>query len=318
MFLDHLKSYIEISNFERRGAFALLFSFILISGYYYHKNTSPQSEVDVDHAKLNSLIAQLEAASTADSVSDKRRSSASGNKSYKNKKYADRASLRSFDPNVDSYDELISKGLFPSIAQNIVNFRNKGGRFNQKRDVLKLYGVNDKSYQKLEPFITLSKEYSDPARSDSHEKNSSIDSTEKSLRNEPRAMVNINTATIEELKKVSGIGDFYAKNIIELRSKLGGFCCSEQLNEVFGMKEETMVKISPFLVFDAGYIQRLNINAIRYEDLAKHPYVSYKEARAIVNYRDQHGKFIKTRDLEKLHILKDKNLNKLLPYLDVN
>ena len=128
----------------------------------------------------------------------------------------------------------------------------------------------------------------------------------------------VNTATESELVTIKGIGVTYAKRIIERREKLGGFYTADQLNEVYGMSKETVDKITPYLVFSPDKIRTLHLNSATYEELAIHPYLSYGEAKGIVNYRTQHGDFIDARDLKKLHIFRGKDVDRILPYLDLN
>ena len=111
---------------------------------------------------------------------------------------------------------------------------------------------------------------------------------------------------------------FYAKTITERRTELGGFYSNVQLDEVYGLSPETIAAIIPQLVFDSMSVKLLAINTLSYEDLAKHPYLSYKEARAVVNYIEQHGDFTSAKQLEDLHIFQGKNISRLLPYLDLN
>ena len=56
-------------------------------------------------------------------------------------------------------------------------------------------------------------------------------------------MVNINNATLEELKTLNGVGDSKAKSIIEYREKNGGFKTIEDIKNVTGIGEKMFEKI---------------------------------------------------------------------------
>lgn len=56
-------------------------------------------------------------------------------------------------------------------------------------------------------------------------------------------MVNINSATLEELKTLNGIGDAKANRIVEYREKNGGFTSIDQIKEVDGIGEKMFEKI---------------------------------------------------------------------------
>ena len=70
-------------------------------------------------------------------------------------------------------------------------------------------------------------------------KESTIDSSGDST----SRLVNINTAGIDELKTLTGIGDVRAKSIVRYREKYGLFRSIEDLMQVEGIKEGTFRKI---------------------------------------------------------------------------
>jgi DNA uptake protein ComE-like DNA-binding protein len=302
--LKQIKSYLEISNFERRGLFALLFVFTLVASYYYLVSYYGEAAPQVDHQKIANFQAQIDK-----SISD----SKSFDKVYSEGKYVrEQVNFLPFNPNTDGFKELLKKGVPYDAVKNIVNYRKKGGVYNKKDDLKKLYGIDEELYAKLAPYIQLPDSFVYEGKQE-WKGNNDYESVPKEV-----VQVDINTSTPEELQTVSGIGEFYAKTIIERRTELGGFYSNVQLDEVYGLSPETIATIIPQLVFDSTSVKLLAINTLEYEDLAKHPYLSYKEARAVVNYIDQHGGFTEAKQLEELHIFQGKNISRLLPYLDLN
>ena len=59
--------------------------------------------------------------------------------------------------------------------------------------------------------------------------------------------ININTATEEDLKTLDGIGDSFAKRIIEYRNENGLFTDISQIMNVNGIGEKTFAKIKDFI-----------------------------------------------------------------------
>ena len=55
--------------------------------------------------------------------------------------------------------------------------------------------------------------------------------------NQTKTMVNINTATVEELQKVNGIGASIAQKIVQYRKEHGKFTAIEELKNVSGIGE---------------------------------------------------------------------------------
>ena len=118
------------------------------------------------------------------------------------------------------------------------------------------------------------------------------------------------------LQIVPGIGALTAGRIIKHRESLGGFIKVDQLNEVFGLKPETIPVIWEYFDFDWVAPRRIEINTVPVEELAKHPYISYQEAKVLVAYRLQHGPYLQLDDLLKIKIFKIEWVNKIGPYLD--
>ena len=59
--------------------------------------------------------------------------------------------------------------------------------------------------------------------------------------------INLNTATIEQLMTLPGIGQKTAALIVEYRSKSGGFKKIEELMNVKGIGEKSFLKIRPLV-----------------------------------------------------------------------
>ena len=60
---------------------------------------------------------------------------------------------------------------------------------------------------------------------------------------EDNAKININTATVEELSSLQGIGEKKAKSIVEHREKAGSFAKIEDLKDVKGVGDKIFDKI---------------------------------------------------------------------------
>jgi competence protein ComEA len=60
-------------------------------------------------------------------------------------------------------------------------------------------------------------------------------------------VVNVNTATLEELQMLPGIGAARAQAVIEARKARGGFRALEDLLEVKGIGEGNLAKLRPHL-----------------------------------------------------------------------
>jgi competence protein ComEA len=63
--------------------------------------------------------------------------------------------------------------------------------------------------------------------------------------------LNLNTATVEQLEALPGIGRKTAERILEYRTKSGGFKRIEELMNVKGIGEKSFLKLKPLIAVPA-------------------------------------------------------------------
>ncbi len=218
-------------------------------------------------------------------------------------------SLFSFDPNKASADDFIKIGFSSPLSKRIINYRNKGGKFFAKSDLLKIYGMDTMLYQKIYSYIDLPKEKA----SDNISK---VKSTENRL--VAKVKLDLNLADTAQLDKVYGIGKKLSERIIKYRNRLGGFVSINQLKEVYGLDSMVVKNITEKFMVTESYLPiQLNINSASEKELGLHPYLSFKLAKAITVYRFQHGQFISLDDLTKVQLLNENDFKRIKPYLTV-
>lgn len=92
----------------------------------------------------------------------------------------------------------------------------------------------------------------------------------------------VDSATLVLLK---GVGAISASRLIAHRKRLGGFYDLKQLNEIKGLHPDVLKVLNASLIVDATHIQRLSVNEASLERLKAHPYVSFFQAKTIVELR---------------------------------
>ncbi|RXQ97367.1 hypothetical protein EO244_00300 [Ancylomarina salipaludis] len=272
--------------------------------------------------------------------------------------------LRLFDPNTVCYDDLLSFGLTKFQAQNILNYRKKSGVFKQKNDFLKIYGIDSTDYNRLEKFIhisptkksenqlfvfdpntiseadwdrlgvqsyivtRISKYLTKGGRFKKSEDLMAIygfDSLKykellpfiriETMKEAQIVKLDLNSADTNQLVVLPGIGSYFAKKIIDYRSKLGGFYNIYQLADIYGLRKSRVDSLSSYLLSDLEIQRFININTATVEELNAHPYISFREASDIIRLRKRKGEILDMESLCKQKILRQSVYERVKPYL---
>lgn len=128
-------------------------------------------------------------------------------------------------------------------------------------------------------------------------------------------VVELNTADTAVLKKVPGIGSTFAARIVKFRNLLGGFHSVAQLGEVYGIDEERYEAMKSWFIVDSTLVRKLTVNHYPTDSFPRHPYISYRQARAILQLKRQHGRLAGWHNLQLLEEFTTTDRQRLEPYL---
>jgi len=209
-----------------------------------------------------------------------------------------RKACRPFKPEQLKVEDWVGLGFSKFIAERILRYQVRHCIRNYK-DLTCIYGIDTLLLQALKPCMQF-------------------DDQINKYRNKSQAsqdVLEINTADTLALEQLPFIGMKLAKRIVDYRTRLGGFVSLDQLMELYGLKQEQFEQMTRFLKVDPTLINFIAINEVAFDQLRLHPYLTYTQAKAIVNFRTLHGPFASAIDLQKTLVLDDVQLNKLLPYL---
>ncbi len=137
-----------------------------------------------------------------------------------------------------------------------------------------------------------------------------------------QGQIDINTATVEDLMQIEGIGEKTAQSIIDYRTKIGRFQYVEQLLYIEGIGETKYNKWSPYLTVAGADgttiststnsttsaipskttltptpIGKFHLNSVTLEELMSIDGVGEKIAQSILHYRDEIGGFTSLEQL---------------------
>ena len=217
--------------------------------------------------------------------------------------------LFSFNPNHSTKEELLELGFTNSLANRIVNYRLKGGKFLVKKDLEKIYGMDSSLFKKMLAFIDL------PEQVLKEEGVKKFEVKEKPV----FVKFDLNSADTSQLIKIYGIGPKLSERIVTYRQKLGGFISPDQIREVYGLDSTVIHELFKKSFIELNFKPRLiDLNNATEQELGAHPYLKYKLAKAITAYRFQHGAFQSIDDLRKIALIDEPKFQKIKPYLSVN
>lgn len=224
-----------------------------------------------------------------------------------------------FDPNTADSTQLLALGLPPWMVRGIYKYRAKGGIYRSAEDFARIPGLTQTQYEQLRPYITISSDYqqaSAPARNIEENKPATPrDSVQYPQKLRPGQYLDINTADTTELKKIPGIGSYYARLIAEYRNRLGGFTSMDQLKEIDRLPKDVANSTADYLDIRKD-IRRLPINKLSLQQLREHPYIGYYRAKAITDYRRLKGPITSLQQLSLLPNFTPEDIKRLEPYVE--
>ena len=221
-----------------------------------------------------------------------------------------------FDPNTADSAQLRRLGLQTWQIRNIYKYRAAGGIYRAKTDFARLYGLTVKEYRELEPYIRISSDYLPAATLVKESASATAKHDTTFVHHYPQkiaetAHVVLNTADTTELMTVPGIGPYFARKIVQYGQRLGGYVNVDQLDEIENFPAES----KRFLVVEGATPQKLNVNKLTLNELKRHPYINFYQAKDITDYRRLHGPIKSLQDLRLLKDFPQAAIERLLPYV---
>ena len=233
-----------------------------------------------------------------------------------------------FDPNTADSTQLLRLGLAPFQVRNIYRYRAAGGVYSRKEDFARLYGLTKGDYDRLAPYIRIADRFrpaSDFVTSGNDDRvqgskfkvqgSKSADETAENRAYTPKISkgeyVSVNTADTTELKRIPGIGPYYARQIVRYGKQLGGYVSKSQLLEIEGFPEEALEYITI-----EGTPTRINLNKLTLSQLRKHPYINFYQAKEIVDLHRKNGSLKSLADLRFSRQFTANDLKRLEPYVE--
>ncbi len=189
-----------------------------------------------------------------------------------------------FDPNSLPGDSLLLLGFSSRFVRNLVKYRNAGGSFRRPTDLMRIYGSDSLQIDSMLAWVEI------PTRPTSNNLKQPMSVTESRMKltrqaadkNAQVERIDLNVADSVSLVRLKGIGPVLSARIIRYRNILGGFSEVSQLKEVYGLSEETFVRIQPRLYVGKPH-NMLHIDSMSFRQILRHPYTDYEVTKILKN-----------------------------------
>lgn len=222
-----------------------------------------------------------------------------------------RAELFVFDPNTADSTALLRLGLQPWQVRNIYKYRARGGVYRSPDDFARLYGLTAGQFRRLRPYIRISSDFL-PAATLVEQRPVRRDTLRYPVKLKQGEHVDLNSSDTAVLRRVPGIGSYYARAILRYGARLGGYVSIDQLDEIEGFPADA----KPYFTVGAVNTRRINLNTQPLSVLRRHPYINFYQAKAIIDYRRQHGRINSLADLKLSRDFPPEAISRLQPYVE--
>lgn len=301
-------SFLDKAGFNKRERSGLILILVLafigfVTVFVLKKNEYSSRLTEVDPNKISIIDSLL----NQDDIESKGKPAWKKNKpSFKN---SSKRKFSNFNPNSYSKEDWIYFGFSDKQAASLLKYKSKINGFKSKQDLKDAFVVNDFMYEKMEPllfFDTLGIAFRKTEKT-----NYPIEFNES----RDQSTIDINSANAKEFKTLYGIGEKLAGRIVKFRDLLGGFYAKQQVREVYGISDSLYDSFENRLVIEDLSLKKLKINELSEKELKAHPYIDWKKAKSIINYRKDWAKIRGWSVLLKEGLLTEADRSKLEPYL---
>ena len=290
------KSHFWYNKNQRNGIFLLVLLILLIQVSIYTDVFSSDKITDINQPELLAFQSQIDSLKAIE---------------IENRK----PKIYPFNPNYITDYKGEQLGMSLQEIDRLLAFRKTNKFINSKKEFQKVTKVSDSLLDKISPYFKFPDWV--VKRSQQNSKSSSASTKVKnSYIKKIISTTDINKATAEDFKTISGIGPAFSERIVKYRSKLQGFSFDSQIYEVWGLEKELAASVlSIFKIFEKPVIKKINVNTVSFKELLKNPYIDYDLCVKIFNYRDEVAELQDISELKNIDDFPLKLYDRIVLYL---
>ncbi|WP_223033834.1 ComEA family DNA-binding protein [Hanstruepera marina] len=278
-----MKSHFAFTKKQRNGIFLLLICIILlqIAIFYSASSSKPDVQNSEQIIKWQLEIDSLKSIKIVES----------------------KPKIYPFNPNFITDYKGYTLGMSTEEIDRLHDFRARDKWVNSAQEFQQVTKVSDTLLEEISPYFKFPEWVANP-------KPKTYRATQ--YNNTPKTFeqkTDLNTATASQLQRVYGIGEKLSDNIINYRTKVGGFAADIELQEVYGLKPDVIKNIGKaFTVKTPRTFQKINLNTATKDQLVTIKYIDYEIAHDIIEERTLRDGF---KSLDELTKVKDFPVHKI-------
>ena len=279
------KSHFKFSKQERSGIFFLLLIIFVMQVAFFVVKSSPMNSSAglflVDEATQSQIDILKEEVVTNDSV----------------------VRIYPFNPNfITDYKGYTLLGMSAEEIDRLHAFRKQNKFANSAEEFQKVTMISDSLLSVISPYFKFPEwtktENKKPFKAKLYPNRNNENLATNVVRSN---VLDLNSATAEDLQSISGIGEKLSARIVKYRELLNGFLIDEQLYEVYYLDREVAEKVlKKYKVLSKPKIEKININKASVAEISKLAYIKYSVAKEIVAYREINGSITSFDELKDI------------------
>lgn len=290
--MNNWRSYFIFSKSQQNGIFLLIVLILILQAIYLFVDfNAGEGFSKEDISRIDNFQVQMD----------------SLNQNARNKV---KPRIYPFNPNFITDYKGYTLGMSVEEIDRLLLYRKTDKWVNSPEEFQKVTLVSDSLLNKISPYF----KFPDWVKNAKTSKNSVTSLPTSTNVNK----LDLNSAPIEELVLIRGIGEVLASRIVKYRTKIGGYVSVIQLKDIYGLNAEARNEIlkSYSLLTKPEFII-LNINTATLLELASVPYLNYELAREILEYKTLHEKIASFEELAKIKGFPSEKIDRIALYLTI-
>jgi len=274
--VNSLKSHFKFTQKQRSGIFLLLV-LIIVFQYIYSFVDFSSDNIEVNQTELELFRQELDSLRLVEIEKRKPK-------------------IYPFNPNYITDYKGYTLGMTNEELDRLLKFRKQNKWVNSVKEFQNVTKVSDSLLNVISPYFKFPDWVTNP------KPKNTFTYQNNNLPKSYDEKIDLNTATVSQLRKVNGIGEKLSERIVNYRNKfVGGFIADVQLQDIYGLTPGVIERtLNQFTVKTPRQIVKFNLNAITRDELVTIQHIDYELAFEIIEQRTLREGYNSLDELKKV------------------